>query len=296
MAVLAILFVSCTSSNADKASSTADDSTVVAMSDSAQADDAVEARMPAVRYTVEKWKAGKRLVAWVDGKPVDTGVGLDESIYSITLMDQHDYNNDGCTDALLWDYSGGNRVCQPFFVTYNPRTARCEIKNDDNNGNGFEGSIWNPTGIVEQQPDGQWHLLLKVGDMRTDTYLIRPTFTVKKIKESTTAGKKLASFSRKQLFGIDEESEGKPVYCDVNGDGVDDEIIFGHDGSHASNWGKDMYVIAIAGYPMGDGEDTFCQRGQTFSLLQNKTNGMCDLLIDNSILYKFNGKMYVLVE
>lgn len=295
MVVLSALVVSCSPTNADKAS-TADDSTSVAMDDTVQVDDSVEVRKPVIRYAVEKWKDGKRLVAKVDGKRVNTGVGMEEFFYSITLIDQHDYNNDGYTDALVWDHAGGNRVCEPFFVTYNPRTAKFEIKNDDNNGNGFEDAICDPKGIAEQQPNGEWHLLLKVGDMRTDTYLIRPTFTVKKIKESTTAGKKLATFSRKQLFGIDEESEGKSVHCDINGDGVDEEIIFGHDGSHASDWGKAMYIITVGGYPIGDGEYTYNQSGYTFSLLQNKTNGMCDLLIDNSTLYKFNGKMYVQVE
>ncbi len=295
MLALVALFVSCSTSNADK-TSTADDSTAVAMNDTIQANDTVVVNSPVIRYTVEKWKDGKRLVAWVDGKPVNTGLGMDNVPYSITLIDQHDYNNDGYTDALVWDHAGGNRVCKPFFVTYNPRTSRCEIKNDDTNGNGFEDAIWEPKGIAEQQPNGEWHLLLKVGDMRTDTYLIRPTFTVKKIKESTTAGKKLTTFTRKQLFALDEESDGKTVYSDVNGDGADDEIVFGHDGSHASDWGKAMYIITVGGYPIGDGEYTFNQSGYTFSLLQNKTNGMSDLLIDNSTLYKFNGKMYVQVE
>ena len=295
LVLLSALVVSCSPTNADKAS-IADDSTAVALGDTVQVEDSVEVRKPVIRYAVEKWKDGERLVAKVDGKPVNTGVGMDEFPHHIILMDQHDYNNDGYTDALVWDHAGGNRVCDPFFVTYNPRTARFEIKNDDTNGNGFEEVRWDPKGIAEQQPNGEWHLLLKVGDMRTDTYLIRPTFTVKKIKESTTAGKKLATFTRKQLFGIDEESEGKSVPCDVNGDGVDEEIIFGHDGSHFCDWGKNMYIITVGGYPIGDGEYTFNQAGNTFSLLQNKTNGMCDLLIDNSTLYKFNGKMYVQVE
>ena len=290
MVVLSALVVSCSLTNADKASTT-DDSTAVAMGDTVQVDDSVEVMKPVIRYAVEKWKDGERLVAKVDGKPVNTGVGMDEFPHHIILMDQHDYNNDGYTDALVWDHAGGKRVSDPFFVTYNPRTARFEIKNDETNGNGFEEVRWDPKGIAEQQPNGEWHLLLKVGDMRTDTYLIRPTFTVKKIKESTTAkNKKLITFSREQLFELEEECEGKTFSFDIDDNGDNEDIVFYHDSSHASDWGKMMILTTI------DENSEYCIIGRNFSFLTSKTNGRHDLLIDNSTLYKFNGKMYVQVE
>ena len=91
----------------------------------------------------------------------------------------------------------------------------------------------------------------------------------------------------------DEASEDKEVWFDIDGDGEDEMLMFSHDCSHANNFGQDMELSRIS---WSDGHvierDALPFGGETFVFLNQSTNGMHDMLIDNSALFRWSGNQY----
>lgn len=222
------------------------------------------------------------------GEAIPTGItayGL-----SATILDQHDYDDDGNIEALVLVNGGGN-IHEPYpFVIYYDQDTKTFKQTEE-----FEM----PDGTVEEI-DGQWVFIQRKG-LRQTNYIFENHEV--KVAEETVQSFGLAD--RKYLLSVmynnDEEGDKAIVY-DLDDDGKDERLLVHRGFSHAEGYGEYMSleeikwksgktlksVVIRNDYPVWN----YTIYGAEIAFLQSKTNGMHDILTDDIHYHRWNGSTY----
>jgi len=222
------------------------------------------------------------------GEAIPTGItayGL-----SATILDQHDYDDDGNIEALVLVNGGGN-IHEPYpFVIYYDQDTKTFRQTEE-----FEM----PDGIVEEI-DGQWTFIQRNG-LRQTNYVFED-HEVKVAEESFYPfGDAFRKYPLSAMFYNDDAGD-KTIMIDLDDDGKDERLLVHRGFSHAEGNGEYMNVEEIQ-WTNGRTLKSVIIRndnpiwnyniyGAEIAVLQSKTNGMHDILTDSTHYHRWNGSTY----
>lgn len=221
------------------------------------------------------------LMADVNGELVDTKLPY-SGMQTLNVEKTADFNGDGNLDCLVGWFTGGNSAeCYGTdLVYYSPEddTFR-KIKNIS----AFKVEEWN----------GKASLIKQSGI--TFTRYVLEDGQLKEVENKTAdVGETLWKRTREELFPEkDEVGENVETWFDMDDDGVDEMLEFGHESYPANNWGETMYLGRIKWI---DGErtiegDALPWSGEVFIILSHTTNGLHDFLV-GGWLFRWDGTHY----
>lgn len=249
---------------------------------STTASDAVEASAIVTGYSVwEKDNGDFELMAEVNGQQVSTRL-IWESALGVSVEHTADFDADGSRDAIVYCNNDGNAGGEYLMLCFfNKDKGQFEKMNLPCELPSFEE--WKGrTSVVDRAGIGFTRYILE-------------NQTWKEVEQKTAdVGQTVWTRTRENLFPDVETMGEEETWFDVDGDGTDDLIVFGHNDSHALNWGQDMYVARIecSSGTKPDDSATGLISGARYQILDRSTKGMADFLIDQC-LYRWNGSSYV---
>lgn len=221
------------------------------------------------------------------GEKVNTEV-TDVAV-KLSLLAQGDYDGDGEREAIVYEWGGGNSVQPPYLVYYDKDEETFKKVE------GFEDIYEDPEIKIEEWND-QTSFVTTVG-LRHDRYVYSNHSLSIAERILPDVGTRVATIPLSQLFKADgDDGVNRSIYIDIDGDGSTEKLIFYHDTSHASDWGKTMSLIKIEAdnWSIPDNEDeSLGVSGNTFIFLGSKNGVVPDILCDDAWLYKWNGEKYV---
>lgn len=230
----------------------------------------------------------------VNGKQLSSSIG--EDMY-VKILDEHDYDGDGKNECLINKWSGGNGIesIEYSMVYYNVTTKDLEeIPLDDD--------YWSedPKAVLR---DGKYEIVCKAG-INTKTYVYNQG-EIELISDVDAVSKEaVKTFTMEDVFGVDNVSDLPDYrfidgddgygayeyeYYDWDGDGVNEQLEFMSDTSHAYEYGTVMSLTII----WSNGKKTDVGGGEQIAILKSKSKGMPDVLFSDKYLVKWNGKKYV---
>lgn len=222
------------------------------------------------------------------GEAIPTGITLYG--LSATILDQHDYDDDGNIEALVLVNGGGN-AHEPYpFVIYYDQDTKTFRQTEE-----FEM----PYGIVEEI-DGQWSFIQRNG-LRQTNYVFED-HEVKVAEESFYPfGDAFRKYPLSAMFYNDDAGD-KTIMIDLDDDGKDERLLVHRGFSHAEGNGEYMNVEEIQ-WTNGRTLKSVIIRndnpiwnyniyGAEIAVLQSKTNGMHDILTDSIHYHRWNGSTY----
>lgn len=245
----------------------------------------VEDKFSGFAYIAERGEYGLELFAEVADDKRTTGISGEK----VVILDQADYDGDGEREALVYEWGGGNSIEPPYIVYYDKETE------DFKKATGFNDAIENPDIKVEEWK-GHLSFRIDVG-LRKDRYVYENHSVSLAESIAPDLGDICASITTSQLFGNSEETEEKTAHIDIDCDGEKDNVVFIHDTSHSSDWGKSMILkdMSTAYFCLPDiGRENLGVRGYKFTFLKSTSQSMPDILCDDAWLYKWNDGNYVL--
>lgn len=230
-------------------------------------------------YTVKGEEGEQQLMAELDEEQVFVGVANEQ----ISIIHEEDFDGDGYNEALVSETCNGHGCIPEIYVVYYDKYAK-EFKQTNRCESYIYPEIetWNEkTSFVQSY------------GVRKDRYIYED-YRIKQVeKEVQHVGKTLKKWTRLELFEESEAGE-KVVSVDIDGDGIDETLVFGHNDSFACGNGRDMFVDKIKwqdGRSLGD-EYFGLRSASSFALLENSTNGMHDLLLNDAYPFRWNGTAY----
>ena len=244
--------------------------------------DAVETSVVVTAYSVlEKGNMEYDLMAEVNGQQVSTGL-VWESALGLSVEHTADFDGDGSLDAIVYynngESTGGEYLLLCFFNKDKEKFEKIDLPCELPSFEEWKGrtSIVDKTGI-------------------SYTRYVLEDLTWKEVERKTAdVGRIVWTRTRENLFPDLTTLGEEEAWFDVDGDGTDDVIVFGHNDSHALDWGKNMSVerMECSGGIKLDGSATGLVYGARFQIVDRSTKGMADFLIDQH-LYRWNGSAYV---
>lgn len=221
------------------------------------------------------------LMADINGELVDTKLHY-SGIVSLDIVKTADFDGDGNQDCLVSWFTGGNSSeCYGTNLVYYSQEDDAFLQIEDISA--VEAEEW------KGKPS-----LIKQADISFTRYVLEEG-QLKEVEAKTAdVGETVWKKTREELFPVkDEDSEEVETWFDMDDDGEDEMLVFGHESSHANNWGEDMYLCRIK---WNDGEriveaDALPWPGEEFVILSHTTNDMHDLLVSNW-LFRWNGSKY----
>lgn len=222
----------------------------------------------------------QQLMTELDEEQVFTGV---ENV-QISIVHEEDFEGDGYNEVLISESCGDEHGCIPevYIVYYDKDTKEFKQTNRCESYVYPEIEIWN----------GKTSFVQCYG-LRKERYVYE-NFKLNQVEKVIQhVGHTLKKWTRAELFEESEDGE-KEFSVDIDGDGINEIIIFGHNDSFACGNGRDMFIDNIKwedGRSLGE-EYFGLKSASTFSLLETMTNGMCDLLLDEAYLFRWNGTTY----
>lgn len=202
----------------------------------------------------------------------------------IEIADVGDYDGNGDMEAVVYkkDENLDGMKDYPFVVYYNRQVGEYRRTNP----------LLIMTWISNEEWNGKTSLVQSLG-----VHKVRYVFDGSELKvvenNSSGIGETIKTWTCKELFP-NGEMDTKNITFDIDGDGTLETIIFGHDDSKACAYGKDMYMDKIVwadGRTIGD-EYFGLQSAYSFSILESKSGGMHDILLDEAWYFRWNGSMY----
>lgn len=231
-------------------------------------------------YRVSEENALRRLMVDLDEEETFTGVENDW----VKLLYEHDFDGDGYNEALILENCGGSSCLEQVCIVYY-----------DKNENTFKQTDYCDSGadpIVEMWND-KMSIVQRYG-IRQDRYVYE-NHSLKQVEKTIQeVGKPAKKWVRSDLFE-EKVDDQKEVLADVDGDGIDETLAFGHDTSHASGYGQYMSLYKIRwadGRVAGENEDLGLFTSDSYVLLETKTNGIRDILVGDTYLFRWNGTKY----
>ena len=249
--------------------------------------DAVEEEEEEIIKTVTAYSVLNRgdyelyLMADINGELVDTKLHYSD-IVSLDIVKTADFNGDGNQDCLVCWFTGGNSSeCYGTNLVY--------YSQED----GAFHQIENISAVEVEEWKGKPSLIKQAGISFT-RYVLEEGQLKEAESKTADVGETVWKRTREELFPVkDEDSEDVETWFDMDDDGEDEMLVFGHESSHANNWGEDMYLCRIK---WNDGErtveaDALPWPGEDFVILSHTTNDMHDILVSNW-LFRWNGSNY----
>lgn len=230
------------------------------------------------------------LYAEVGDRRVPTGIT--EAAQRVEVIDQGDYDGDGFSEAVVFEWAGGNTLDAPYIVYYDKETGTFKKA---------EGFVYDGRDDVPEMVVDEWKgkpSLLQFVGMRMDRYVYED-HAVKLVEHvKPDVGKKVSSVTMESVFSpilLDEGSCERTVDIDIDGDGKTEEVTFLLNESHMLNWGEEMLLMRISGagiHVPADTTDHLGATGKKFVFLKSKTKGMPDILCDDAWLFQWDGQRY----
>lgn len=202
----------------------------------------------------------------------------------IEIAEIGDYDGNGDMEVIIYKKDGeSDELTEPPFMVFYDYINK-EYKRTEP----FLLTFW----VNKEDRDGKTSLIQAKG-----LHKVRYVFDGKRLKQVQNTiegvGRALKKLTCKELYpdgGIDD----RIVRFDIDGDGNMESIVFGHNDSRACGYGRDMFIDKIrweSGRTIGD-EYFGLQSASTFSILESMTNGMHDILLDESWYFRWNGSIY----
>ena len=225
----------------------------------------------------EKGRFTYELTAKMNDKMVKTEISWDQAL-GVDITETADFDADGNMDAIIVGTNGGSaggEFCQLCFYNGDKRVFQ---------------SIDIPFAPSLEKWNGRTTLTDR-GGLSMTRYVLE-TGKLKKVEEKqANVGKSIWHRTREGMFPVvNEVSDDQEAWFDLDSDGEDDKIVFGHNDSHALNWGRAMCIQRIecsSGTTLGDNYFGLYS-GESFTILDHKTNGWHDFIIDDH-LFRWNG-------
>ena len=223
----------------------------------------------------------------------EDGWMMADTCYGISaeIIDQHDYDDDGHLDALILVNGGGNaHAPYPSVIYYDEEAER--FKQTEEFGM--------PDPVVKQI-GGQWTFIQYTGIR--ETHFAFENGEVKVVSEDVQPiGQADKKFTLSIAYYESEEGD-KVIRYDLDDDGIDDRLTVHRGFSHAENFGQTVTLTEIEwnnGKKLKDvttiyGNPVFNYSiwGTEIVFLKSKTNGMHDILTDNTHYHRWDGSTYV---
>jgi hypothetical protein len=203
----------------------------------------------------------------------------------LQVVDQRDFDGNGLVDALVRDIlgCGGNCCGDSFFFVSNLGSGRFELSDE-------VGYSWGEPVIEKWR--GRWSVVVTDSSEGVDNQKLLD-ITQRFILESGKAvqveewtRKEMESITeiRSEIFDPKKCDETHSLEYDLDGDGKKDQIIT----TYWSRWGRMIWTVEFADgkkYSTGLG----CKR---IGVLATKTNGVSDLVCDQDMVFRWNGREY----
>lgn len=199
-----------------------------------------------------------------------------------TFLDVKDYDQDGNKEVLVQETGEGSAGPIAPYIVYYDSAAKQYRKTA-------------PIGIAYQTPEvvnieGHNTLTFRHG-VRWERYVFEDNKVVQTENEHKDMGSAKVTWTVNSVFGSSDELGERRLTEDLNEDGVPEEICFVHEDSHAFAFGKYMMLQGIVWSP-GGAESSPGISGERFAVLSSRTNGVHDLLVDDTEYYRWNGENY----
>ena len=203
------------------------------------------------------------------------------------LVDVVDFDGDGNMDAFVQNGVAGSSGVYSFSVVFYDETSDKFITTDD------ISTMSDSPEIVE------WNnrkCILVTDGIKIDRYALEASQLQNISTEKGEVGATLVKIPIDRVFDVtlhNGETEEREVTTDINGDGINETLVFSHGDANAYAWG-DYMILERVRWTDGSFTDSFgaVYSGDTFAFLQNQTNGMPDILVRDLYLFRWNGSAY----
>lgn len=211
----------------------------------------------------------------------------DARMAGLVLHGVADFDGDGNMDAFVQDGFPGSSGVYCYSVVYYDKTSE-KFKTTEDNITTMSDS----PAIV----DWEDRKCIVVSDgIKIERYGLEPP-KLKVIKtEKGDVGSIVVQIPIDKVFDMIDHSveyEEREISADVNGDGVDETILFSHGDARVYALGDFMGLERIRWADGSFTEECGDLYGDKFAFLQNKTNGLPDILVSGVYLYRWSGSTY----
>ncbi len=225
----------------------------------------------------------KILLAEFGSASDETGV-----VYWGPLIEVTDLDGDGNMDALIQDGLPGNSGIYSFSVVYYDETS--------DKFNTTEDNIYTMSDSPEIVEWNNRKCIVVNDGIRIDRFAFEDHFLKNVSTEKGDIGATLIKIPIDRVFDMtvqNAEVEEREVSADINGDGVNETLVFSNGDYAAYGYGDYMLLERIK-WADGSLTDGFgaLYSGDTFAFLQNETNGLPDILVRDQYLFRWNGSIY----
>ena len=200
----------------------------------------------------------------------------------LVILDYGDYDGDGEMEAVIQENDNGTSGCEPPFVVYYDKATK-QYRPTERFGK------WDKVYTIKK--DGETMLYQRYG-IREDFY----TFKGNKLQltgtESHSAGSVLKRFTKEGLFPDNRCEETASAKYDIDDNSFPDTFIFYHGCAHPHQWGAYMSLESIAREFDDPANCSEIYASDSFSILSVTTQGMHDILVGESYLFRWNGFKY----
>lgn len=220
-----------------------------------------------------------RLCVNVDGRLMKTEIGYGMSI--VEVLDEHDYDDDGRNECLIFSSMGGAAPSGCSVVYYNLESESIEDVEFDCNQE--------PTPVIQ---NGKWFFSVKEG-INTKMFSFDKGKLIKVSDKDKKTSKPQKIYTFAGVFGmeeLDEQEKNIQEKFDMDSDGILETLVFHANQSHLYGWGT-LMSLSIH---WEDGRQVETNMtADEIAILSSKTNGVYDLLFEDKYLCKWNGKEFV---
>lgn len=222
-----------------------------------------------VTWSVAEGAEYPKLVATVDGKTVQGGERP-----LLQILYTGDFNGDGTADVLIaWSASGGGNCCPPDYSFVTVKDGK----------------------LVEAQiPVYAWEHPSALPDSSGTRFSFTEEEKYTVVRFTGSAAEVAKSSPRANLTAVAEVKGATPgstgsrtMSADINGDGKKETITC----EIWERWGSLLCTL-----PLPAGPQTLSTGCDRFGVLATKTNGYNDMVCNQDILLKYNGKEYAEVK
>jgi hypothetical protein len=223
------------------------------------------------------------LHAKVDGKNYHLSEKEEYEFYSVT--DQRDFDGDGLPDALvMYSESGGGNCCGSEYFVYSYK-GKGKFEKTQKVGN-----TWNTPTIEKWK--GKWSIVIVSNNNGTnvDDYeevterFVFDGLKLVKVEETKPVEIKALVEMRSKQFDFDNPEEVHELVYDLDEDQINDTI----QGTLFQRWGTIMWNVKLGNGTIIEGP----YPSKRIGVLENKTNGMHDLVGDLDDVIQWDGDKY----
>lgn len=252
--------------------------------------DKVEDESYVIEYSISHNTEEGSWVYYADTADGLVSTGIEGCGLYTEILDQHDFDGDGHLDALVRENGGGNAHAPYPSVIYYDEDANCFKQTEE-----FEAP-----NVTLKEVDGEWTFIEYTGIRETHFAFKEGKVTVVN-EDVQSVGQADRRYMLSNFYRDNEDGE-KIIRYDLDDDGSDEWLTVFRGFSHAENYGQTMNLEEIK---WSNGKrlrrfvninnnwtENYSIWGAEIVFLQSKTNGMHDILTDNTHYHRWNGSTY----